>query len=449
MPPSPRSQPPPEPSEAGPLEAKATPDLAQSLRLPTGACVPSCPVKAHSKQMSTGADMDLAALVTPTSTEEFLGDVWGRRTAVFPGPPDRFVELLDWRMLSSLLSEHRHAHPRFRLSREGNIIPRESYMRRAGLPDTAEVPEPTELYRQLQDGAMLVLDSVDDMVPEIRELAVALESAFRERVIINAYAGWSEIEGFDLHWDDHDVIVLQVYGQKAWSFYGSTRDWPMRKDVEANTEPPSDPKDTLLVDAGDVLYVPRGEWHRVHATKTPSLHLTIGVTRRTGYDFLAWLAEDLISSAVLRQDIPRHADAQERGRYFARLRDEVLARLTEDSLERFLYVSDATAASRALINLDAVRPDPQNIGDESLLEWLAPRAVPRTAEGRTTLGALGRVWTFAEPASVVLRELMSRRKLSFARLCSDLSAQVDKEQIRAFVLELQVAGLLSVRTSAP
>lgn len=411
--------------------------------------MPSCLEKAHLTQMSTGADMDLAALVTPTSTDDFLSEVWGRRTAVFPGPSDRFTELLDWTKLSSLLSEHRHAHPRFRLSREGNIIPRERYVRQAGLPDTAEVPEPAELYRQLRDGAMLVLDSVDDMVPGIRELATALESVFRERVIINAYAGWSEIEGFDLHWDDHDVIVLQVYGQKAWNFYGSTRDWPMRKDVEANTEPPSGPKDTLLINAGDVLYVPRGEWHRVHATKTPSLHLTIGVTRRTGYDFLSWLAEDLISSAVLRQDIPRHADAQERGRYFAQLRHEVVTRLTEESLERFLYVSDATAASRAQVDLDAVRPDPQNIGDESLLEWLAPRAVPRTAEGRTTLGALGRVWTFADPASVVLRALMSQRKLTFARLCSDLSAQVDKELIRAFVLELQGSGLLSVRTSSP
>ncbi|MFJ9713392.1 JmjC domain-containing protein [Streptomyces sp. NPDC101234] len=393
--------------------------------------------------------MDLATLVAPMSIEDFLTDTWGQRTAVFPGPFNRFVELLDWRKLSSLLSEHRHVHPRFRLSREGSVIPREAYMRQASQTGPSEIIEPVQLYRQLQDGAMLVLDSVDDMVPNVRELALSLESVFRETVVVNAYAGWSEIEGFDLHWDDHDVIVLQVFGQKAWGFYGSSRDWPMRKDVEPNTEPPCGPEDTLLVNAGDVLYVPRGQWHRVHATKTPSLHLTIGVTRRTGYDFLSWLAEDLLDSPVLRQDIPRHADKEERSRYFAGVRDEVLRRLTADSLERFLYVSDATATSRAHINLDLVRPDPYHVTAESLLEWLAPRAVPRTVEGRTTLGALGRVWTFAEPASVILRVLMSRPTLTLQQLCSAVGSLAKEDQIRAFVLELHVAGLLSVGTPAP
>ncbi|MEU4618319.1 JmjC domain-containing protein [Streptomyces umbrinus] len=393
--------------------------------------------------------MDLTALVAPMSIEVFLSGTWGQRTAVFPGPSDRFVELLDWRKLSTLLSEQRHAHPRLRLSREGNIVPQETYMRQAGPSDPSEVIEPVDLYRQLQEGAMLVLDSVDDMVPEVRELAQSLESVFRERVVVNAYAGWAEIEGFDLHWDDHDVIILQVFGQKAWGFYGSSRDWPMRKDVEPNEEPPPGPKNTLLVSAGDVLYVPRGHWHRVHATKTPSLHLTIGVTRRTGYDFLSWLAEDLIDSPLVRQDIPRHADEEERSSYFAKIRDEVVQRLTTDNLERFLYVSDATARSRALINLDVVRPDPQNVKAESPLEWLAPRAVPRTLEGRTTLGALGRVWTFAEPASAILRVLMSRQKLTLRQLCSDVGPLAKEDQIRAFVLELYVAGLLSVGTADP
>ena len=388
--------------------------------------------------------MDLATLVAPMSIQDFLSHTWGQQTAIFRGRPDRFVELLDWGALNTLLTEHRHAHPRLRLSREGSIIPREAYMQPAPQSDASETIEPTNLYGQLRDGAMLVLDSVDDMVPKVRELALSLESVFRERVVINAYAGWSEIEGFDLHWDDHDVLVLQVFGQKSWSFYGSSRDWPMRKDVEPNTQPPSGPEDSLLVSAGDVLYVPRGQWHQVHATKTPSLHLTIGVTRRTGHDFLAWLADEMLDSPVLRQDIPRHADEATRSGYFAKVRSEVLRRLTADSLERFLYVSDATATGRSHVNLGLVRPDPEDMTDDSPLEWLAPRAVPRVVDGRTTLGALGRVWTFAEPASAILQILMSRKKLTLQQLCCSLDPQVKGEQVRAFVLELHVAGLLSV-----
>ncbi|MGH3831563.1 MAG: JmjC domain-containing protein [Pseudonocardiaceae bacterium] len=34
--------------------------------------------------------------------------------------------------------------------------------------------------------------------------------------------------GFDLHWDDHDVIVVQLAGSKMWEVRGTSRPAPLR-----------------------------------------------------------------------------------------------------------------------------------------------------------------------------------------------------------------------------
>lgn len=46
-------------------------------------------------------------------------------------------------------------------------------------------------------------------------------------------------EGFGTHWDDHNVIVVQVEGSKHWRLYGPTRSAPMHRDTAQPEPPPS------------------------------------------------------------------------------------------------------------------------------------------------------------------------------------------------------------------
>ena len=49
----------------------------------------------------------------------------------------------------------------------------------------------------------------------------------------------------------------------------------------------------LLLEAGDLLYIPRGWWHVAMPLDEPTLHLTVGVNNLTGADFLRWFADRL------------------------------------------------------------------------------------------------------------------------------------------------------------
>nr|WP_179769448.1 cupin domain-containing protein [Streptomonospora nanhaiensis] len=58
------------------------------------------------------------------------------------------------------------------------------------------------------------------------------------RVQVNAYASWTSVQGFGVHWDDHGVIVVQVSGRKRWRIYGFTRHAPLYSDQRPRPAPP-------------------------------------------------------------------------------------------------------------------------------------------------------------------------------------------------------------------
>lgn len=160
--------------------------------------------------------------------EDFLAQVYGRTYRHVPGEPGRFSGFLRWNDLNALLTHHRLEPPRLRLSIDGETLPQHSYT----VPVTTRRNtvwhqlRPAELHRHLADGATLVLDAVDELHPGVGEFARQLERHLRTGVQVNAYASWTSEEGFGVHWDDHDVLVLQVDGAKRWRIYGPTRQAP-------------------------------------------------------------------------------------------------------------------------------------------------------------------------------------------------------------------------------
>ncbi|MEU9581003.1 JmjC domain-containing protein [Streptomyces chilikensis] len=192
--------------------------------------------------------------------------------------------LMTWNDLNKLLTSQRLEPPRIRLHRGGPPLNVGEYTE----PVTTRRHtvwrrlHPAELHARLADGASLVLDSVDEMHRPVARLAEDIERTLRTRVQTNLYASWTGTEGFGIHWDDHDTVIVQLDGSKHWRLYGTTRPHPLHRDVEQPEQPPTEPVADLVLQAGDVLYVPRGVWHAVAADQEArSLHLTCGLQTHT------------------------------------------------------------------------------------------------------------------------------------------------------------------------
>jgi hypothetical protein len=399
--------------------------------------------------MQDVARENLARLLEPCAPEEFLASAWGRDFRHVRGARGKFSRLMPWSRLNDLLARHRLDSPRLRLTREGKPVPTSSYLRHAtGGRSKTPIPRlrATDLTNQLRDGATLVLDAVEELHAPLTELAAALELTFRERIQINLYAGWRTSRGFDLHWDEHDVFILQVAGRKRWRVYGQTRPFPVANDIEPAPKPTGDAlwEDTL--EDGDLLYIPRGWWHVAFPLDEPTLHLTVGVHKRTGLDLLRWLSEDLRASEIFRSDLPRDASADEQATHVERLRDELVARFDGDTLIKFFREHDANAEPRPRLSLPLSattklsRPAPDGI-----VRLTAPRPLDFEIRGdELSFSCNKKLWRFDARSLPILRALDERRACSVAELCGAAGDELEASTVQTFVGELILHGLVAI-----
>ncbi|MEV5450211.1 cupin domain-containing protein [Streptomyces sp. NPDC052535] len=351
---------------------------------------------------------DVSAVVARLG-EDFLAQVYGRTYRHFSGEPSLLGGLLNWGDLNALLTHHRLEPPRLRLSAGGETLPQRAYT----VPVTTRRStvwhrlKPAELHRHLAGGATLVLDAIDELHPMVGDLAQALERHLHTGIQVNAYASWTPEEGFGVHWDDHDVLVLQLDGAKRWRIYGPTREAPLHRDTDIPEPPPNEPLAELVLNEGDMLYLPRGWWHAVAATEgVHSLHLTCGMQTATGADLLQWLSEDLRRETIVRSDLPRFGTGEEQADFVRSLGDLIMKEFENgELLDRYLSMRDATERARLVPSLpyvDGVPPDPA-----LSVHLVTVRArLHNDEEGNAVLTAGGEEWTFSPQAAALLSVLV-------------------------------------------
>lgn len=394
------------------------------------------------------ADNQLEKILAPCRREQFLASSWGKSYKHIKGWPGKFARLLPWNELNAILRRHRLDFPRLRLMRDGQRVPVSSYLRHAtNARLRSSIPRllPAELTKHLREGATLVLDAVDELYLPIEELAEGLEFIFHEHVQVNMYAGWQTSRGFDLHWDDHDVFILQVTGRKLWRIYGETRKHPLTGD---DAERPSNVEEPLweaMLEDGDLLYIPRGWWHVALPQSEPTLHLTVGVHNRTGLDYARWLMERLREQEAFRQDLLRSASVEGRRAQWLRLRAEFCKVWDDNPPERFLAEHDEAASARPHLCLPwsaTERVLPEGL---ARVRFLAPRPVDiQVEDGAVTFSCLKKRWRFAPAAELVLKPLAERRICSVSELIETARETLSEQTVRRFLAELISHGLLAV-----
>ncbi|QIK04719.1 cupin [Streptomyces sp. ID38640] len=382
--------------------------------------------------------------------EKFLARSLHRDYRYVPGAVTDPGALVSFDTLNGLIATHRLEVPRLRLSAGGEMVPQHRY----AVPVTTrrhtiwQRTHPAELHQRLAEGASLVIDSIDELHEPVAGLAQHLESWLRTHVQVNAYASWSAREGFGTHWDDHDVIVVQVEGSKHWRIFGPTRIAPMHHDTSQPEPPPEQPIADLVLEPGDVLYLPRGWWHAVAADQgVRSLHLTCGLTPHTGADLLGWLSEMLRATEQVRADLPLHAGSDAQHAYIRSLREHLVAALEEPGLlERFATARDAEDLGRlrpALPHLDGVPADPDLC--VRLTTGRARLTSAADGEGAVVVRftAAGQEVDFAPSVEPLLRRLLGGGWASLAELAA--AAELTVADAAMVVGELVDAQAATVR----
>ena len=135
-----------------------------------------------------------------------------------------------------------------------------------------------------------------------------MERALCGKVQGNLYLS-SRRQGFGAHFDTHDVYAVHVEGTKTWHIYEAaptTIAHPMFKTL--GREHHEKAKGAKLMDVhmepGDLLYLPRGQYHDALADEGGTMHIAFGITYPIGMD-VTFLFDRVVAEPEFRANLPR------------------------------------------------------------------------------------------------------------------------------------------------
>jgi lysine-specific demethylase/histidyl-hydroxylase NO66 len=233
------------------------------------------------------AEAAFARCLEPVDAATFFAEHWEQRPLVVPRDESgRFDDLLAEADVERLVCSTAIRYPAFRLVREGSQLAVGEYTSdvswRPPFTDTVDVPS---LLAEWEAGATIVLQALHVSWHSLAVFCRLLEEAFGLSVQANAYYTPRGSQGFAVHHDTHDVLVLQVAGEKRWLLYEPLLELPLKHQrYSAALGNHGGPSDDVVLRAGDTLYLPRGWLHEAKTSAHDSLHLTIGITAHTWLD---------------------------------------------------------------------------------------------------------------------------------------------------------------------
>lgn len=240
---------------------------------------------------------------------------------------DAFTALFDSGDFATLVTTMPLQPPRIRMYHGVALEPGRYMQVRQTRTELAYVaPDPDKVRSRLEEGATLVIGMMDGLVPALRDTRRALQWWLRCPIDTTGYLVHGATAGFSAHVDDFDVVAVQLEGSKNWGLWEPTRAHPLQRDVARPPQPDGDPR-WITLEAGDVLYLPRGTWHTAETSDPDgiSTHLAMVLRRRTGVDWVGFLADRLRASERFRADLPVFADETHAADHARALVDELMA----------------------------------------------------------------------------------------------------------------------------
>ncbi|MDQ3066787.1 MAG: cupin domain-containing protein [Actinomycetota bacterium] len=247
----------------------------------------------------------LERAVEPFETERFLAEHWERKPLVVPRREEgRFDDLLSARDVERLITETAIREPGFRLVKAGATV--SGYTTDLPWRPSAftGVVDVRRVLEEFENGATIVLQGLHHHWLPLARYCRHLEAFFGHPVQANAYYTPAGSQGLPVHHDTHEVISLQVAGEKRWLVYEPALELPLKNQrYRSALGAPGEPVLDVTLRAGDSMYLPRGWLHQALTSSSDSLHITVGVNVRRWVDEARTELDAMESELAFRQTI--------------------------------------------------------------------------------------------------------------------------------------------------
>jgi len=256
--------------------------------------------------------MNFAEFIAPLDAGMFRLQYYGGRPVHIRGDGVARSDLLPWARFNDMLAITPYwTEDSLKLYFKSRAALRENYCDTAELRPGASAPvNPAKAKALMGLGASLIANHLHRVCPPVGAVARMLALEFAARTFANVYCSFKGVQAFQTHFDLHDVFAVQAEGRKTWRIYEARADAPVAP------VPPGDEgekflnstRGKLLFEAemkpGDVLYLPRGQYHDALTGSEASLHVTFGVSPATGLALFKLLEKAVTPESEFRAYLP-------------------------------------------------------------------------------------------------------------------------------------------------
>jgi len=257
----------------------------------------------------------------------FFEQYWNKKALYLSGAEDKFVGLFDRTAFD--LAIHTCADLKVGFTDE------------KGWPGHFNI-KPEQIEESLAEGKTVCASVVDPGNPALTAFLQRIRSQFAVagRFFFNAYLSPNG-GGFGLHLDHHPVSILQIEGKKRWWYSPEPAlrqvvtniSFPENRDVlklpwTTVERPREEDLYEVVLTPGDLLYLPKGTWHRAQAIGG-SLGVTLALESMPPLELIQAALLPHLSSPELRSQLPGYWAASMEGGMPAEFGDLLASALVE------------------------------------------------------------------------------------------------------------------------
>lgn len=252
----------------------------------------------------------LERLLAPITRAQFFQMYWEKAICVQRPGGAVYDDVLTEGDLDELLARNDLRFPTISLVKGGRSVPisRYSSVLRYGPYASEGLIDADCVFRELNAGATVVCQLLQQSVHRTARFTAALAGELGFRVDAHAFITPKNSVGLSTHYDTTSSLILQISGKKVWRLYEPLVELPTVDQVFQESAGASFTQtDEIVLERGDLLYVPRGIPHRPYTLDTHSVHVTLVLFSTSWIDILkraltACGAEDLFRRAPRTKD---------------------------------------------------------------------------------------------------------------------------------------------------
>ncbi|WP_159991644.1 cupin domain-containing protein [Pelistega ratti] len=382
----------------------------------------------------------------PVSVKQFREEYFEQKPFLIKNAVKK-ENLLSWKHINEILPRcNLISESKIKLMYQGNKLAKEAYLEQYDDLGTIRYKFHQEsLYNFMRAGATLVANGIVNE-PHLDIFCQEISSFLGCHTFASLYIAFNSERSFKNHWDSRDIFAIQMKGRKRWLIYKPTFPNPLY--MHKSKEMPLYQCDTsevymdIMLEEGDVLYLPRGWWHDPIPVGEETVHLAIGIFPPYANNYLNWITKKVVDNEVARKSL--HSFAQDE------VLLEELAKVTSDSIKdranymRFLEEFYDSKRIESPLNLEIFANHKNtSLSEDTKIGFISKN---HWHDKYQKIIANGYGIAIDEKFKPILEHLQQPSSIALPDLLNSIENEEDKQSILDLLWSLSYLGILKIQS---